>query len=145
MFSYVAEELKTGDLCVAGSEQFADYRDQLLSWEECEPKLPDYCQQLRFPVTAEGFVEHLRTFLTEVAAEADRTRPQNHELIINEKGEPALKKLRAKATPTNLAQMEEALVEKIPERHLLDMLARIDHVTGFTRWRVRRDCLSSCE
>ena len=133
VFSYVAEELKTGDLCVAGSEQFADYRDQLLSWEECEPKLADYCQQLRFPDTAEGFVEHLRTFLTEVAAEADRTRPQNHELIINEKGEPALKKLRAKATPTNLAQLEEALVEKIPERHLLDVLARIDHVTGFTR------------
>ncbi len=29
--------------------------------------------------------------------------------------------------------MEEALREKIPERHLLDVLARIDHVTGFTR------------
>jgi len=39
VFSYVAEELKTGDLCVAGSEQYADYRDQLLSLEECEPKL----------------------------------------------------------------------------------------------------------
>jgi hypothetical protein len=31
VFSYVAAELKTGDLCVRGSEQFADYRDQLLS------------------------------------------------------------------------------------------------------------------
>ncbi|HZT99980.1 MAG TPA: SDR family NAD(P)-dependent oxidoreductase [Ktedonobacteraceae bacterium] len=33
----IAEELKTSDLCVAGSEQYADYPDQLLSWEECEP------------------------------------------------------------------------------------------------------------
>src|SRR5947209_16570757 len=82
VFSYVAEELKTGDLCVAGSEQYADYRDQLLSWQECESKVAEYCQQLRFPMTAEGFVEHLRTFLTEVAAEVDRTRPQTHELII---------------------------------------------------------------
>lgn len=46
--------------------------------------------------------EHLRTWLTEVAAEVDRTRPHNHELIINEKGEPALKRLRVKAAPVGL-------------------------------------------
>ena len=118
---------------MSGSEQFADYRSQLLSWEECEPKLATYCQQLDFPMTAEGFVEHLRTWLTEVAAEVDRSRPENHELIINEKGEPALTRLRAKAPPIGLAQLEYAQADQIPERHLLDVLARIDHVTGFTR------------
>jgi TnpA family transposase len=133
VFSYLVAELKTGDLCVQGSEQFADYRDQLLSWEECEPKVAEYCQRLNLPMTAEGFVEHLRTQLTEVAAEVDRTRESNHELMINERGEPVLKKLRAKATPVGLAQLDEALREKIPERHLLDVLARIDHVTHFTR------------
>ena len=133
VFSYVAAELKTGDLCVAGSEQFADYREQLLSWEECEPKVAEYCQRLDLPMTAEGFVEHLRTRLTEVAANVDRTRPENRELIINERGEPSLKRLQAKAAPQGLAQLEEALREKIPERHLLDVLARIDHVTDFTR------------
>ncbi len=76
VFSYVATELKTGDLCVAGSEQFADYREQLLTWEECEPKVAEYCQRLDLPMTAEGFVEHLRTRLNEVAANVDRTRPR---------------------------------------------------------------------
>ena len=133
VFSYLVAELKTGDLCVQGSEQFADYRDQLLSWEECEPKVAEYCQRLNLPMTAEGFVEHLQARLTEVAAEVDRTRESNHELMINERGEPVLKKLRAKATPVGLAQLDEALREKIPERHLLDVLARIDHVTHFTR------------
>lgn len=133
VFSYIVAELKTGDLCVQGSEQFADYRDQLLSWEECEPKVAQYCQRLNLPMTAEGFVEHLRTRLSEVAAEVDRTRESNHELMINERGEPALKKLRPKATPAGLAQLDEALQEKIPEHHLLDVLARIDHVTNFTR------------
>jgi hypothetical protein len=61
VFSYLAEELKSGDICVQGSEQFADYRDQLLSWEECEPKVAAYCHQFHLPATAEGFVEHLRT------------------------------------------------------------------------------------
>jgi TnpA family transposase len=133
VFSYIAAELKTGDLCVAGSEQFTDYRDQLLSWEECEPKVAEYCQRLDLPITAEGLVEHLRTRLTEVAAHVDRTRPENRELEINEKGEPSLKRTRALVTLPGLAQLEEALREKIPERHLLDVLARIDHVTGFTR------------
>jgi hypothetical protein len=41
LFSYIAAELKTGDLCVTGSEQFADYRSYLLSWEECEPKVAE--------------------------------------------------------------------------------------------------------
>jgi TnpA family transposase len=133
VFSYVAAELKTGDLCVEGSEQFADYREQLLSWEECEPKVAQYCQRMMLPMTADGFVEHLRTKLSEVAAEVDRTREANQELMINERGEPVLKKLRAKPIPAGLAQLDEALQTKIPERHLLDVLARIDHVTNFTR------------
>ncbi len=67
-------------------EVFADYRDQLLSWEECEPKVAQYCQRLTPPMTAESFVEHLRTKLSEVAAEVDRTREANQELMINERG-----------------------------------------------------------
>jgi hypothetical protein len=46
VFSYVAEELRTGDLSVAGSEKYADYRVQLLSWEQCEP-LVDESMKIR--------------------------------------------------------------------------------------------------
>src|SRR6266571_8274702 len=56
VFSSLADELKSGDICVIGSEQFADYRDQLLPWEMCEPKVAAYCQQLGLPATAEGLV-----------------------------------------------------------------------------------------
>jgi TnpA family transposase len=132
LFSYIAAELKTGDLCVAGSEQFADYRSQLMSWAECEPKVAEYCQHLNLPATAEGFVEHLRTRLTEVATSVDQGKPKNQYLEIDEKGEPSLKRLKAKAAPRGLKQLEEALQEKIPERHLLDILARINIITNFT-------------
>lgn len=46
IFSYLAMELKTGDACVMGSENYADFREQLLSWEECEPQIEEYCRQL---------------------------------------------------------------------------------------------------
>src|SRR5260370_9174729 len=53
--------------------------------------------------------------------------------MINEKGEPSLKKLKAKAQPAGLLQLEEALHEKIPERHLLDVVVRMERLTGFGR------------
>jgi len=127
VFSYVAAELKSGDLCVRGSELFADYRDQLLSWEVCEPKVAEYCQQLGFPTTAEAFVEQLREWLTQAAASADQAFPDNHALTISEKGEPSLRKIRAKVRPRGMKRLEAALHARLPERHLLDILCRVDH------------------
>lgn len=46
VFSSLADELKTGDVCVEGSEKYADYREQLLSWEECEPLAEEHCREL---------------------------------------------------------------------------------------------------
>lgn len=42
VFSSLATEMKTGDVCIQGSDDFADYREQLLSWEECRPLLAEY-------------------------------------------------------------------------------------------------------
>lgn len=45
VFSYLATEFKTGDACVVGSESYADFREQLLRSEECEPLISEYCRQ----------------------------------------------------------------------------------------------------
>lgn len=83
-------------------------------------------------ISALGLIEHLRTRLTKVATSVDQGKPKNQYLEIDEKGEPSLKRLKAKAAPRGLKQLEEALQEKIPERHLLDILARINIITNFT-------------
>jgi hypothetical protein len=44
IFAAIADELKSGDLAVEGSEHFADYRAQLLPWTICEPQIAEYCQ-----------------------------------------------------------------------------------------------------
>ena len=33
VLTHVMRELKSGDLCIEGSEKYADYREQLISWE----------------------------------------------------------------------------------------------------------------
>src|SRR5258708_465199 len=55
VFSPLADELKGGDICVSGSEHFADYRHHLLSWSEADPKAAAFCQRWGLPATAEGF------------------------------------------------------------------------------------------
>ena len=39
-------ELKSGDLCIAHSEQFSDYRAQLVTWEDYAQQVDAYCQQV---------------------------------------------------------------------------------------------------
>jgi hypothetical protein len=46
IFYYLVSGLKTGDLCINNSEEFADYREQLLPWEECEPLVSDFCAEM---------------------------------------------------------------------------------------------------
>ena len=39
VFTYLAEELRTGDIAITGAGEYADWRANLLPWEECEPLL----------------------------------------------------------------------------------------------------------
>ncbi|MEU6743741.1 hypothetical protein [Streptosporangium sandarakinum] len=38
VFTYLAAELRSGDIAVAGSDSYANLHDQLMSWEECRPR-----------------------------------------------------------------------------------------------------------
>jgi hypothetical protein len=55
VFTHLASELRTGDIAVAGSEAYADYRHQLLSWQECEPLIAGYCTEAGLLADAAGF------------------------------------------------------------------------------------------
>ncbi|MGC7986034.1 hypothetical protein ACP3XM_24635, partial [Salmonella enterica] len=58
VFSHLASDLRSGDMCIEGAGTFADYRDQLLPWSECEALLADYCDRISIPSTADSFVDH---------------------------------------------------------------------------------------
>ena len=52
VFTYLAEELRTGDIAVTGAGEYADWRANLLPWEECEPLLEAFCAGAGLPATA---------------------------------------------------------------------------------------------
>ena len=99
VFTYLAEELRTGDIAVAGAGEYADWRTNLLTWEECEPLLAGFCEKTGLPATAAGFTERLRGTHLDAAAGLDAGYEDNADLVIGEGGIPTLKRRRSAGTP----------------------------------------------
>ncbi|RQU96227.1 Tn3 family transposase [Burkholderia cenocepacia] len=134
VLSYMAEELRVGDLCVSGSDAYADYRDHLLPWRQCEQQLPEYCGKLDIPTTGRDFVRHLRQWLADAARKLDDELPHKREhVVLDRHGEPILRKTVAKDIPASAIALQERLNARLPTRNMLDILANIEHWTHFTR------------
>ncbi|QRQ85920.1 Tn3 family transposase [Cupriavidus oxalaticus] len=134
VLSHMVNELRSGDLCVVGSDAFADYRVHLLPWRECERRLPEYCAKLDMPANAQDFVSHLRQWLTDTARTLDASFPDKRQHVtIGQDGEPVLKRTIAREIPASAIALQQALLRRMPTRNLLDVLANIEHWTHFTR------------
>ncbi|MGC1307103.1 MAG: DUF4158 domain-containing protein, partial [Phormidesmis sp.] len=133
VFAALAVALKTGDAYVTGSEEYADFRAQLLPWEACEQSVAEYCEQLGIPATADGFVEHLKAKLIERSAEVDSKLQGDDQLSFNEEGDPVLKKVPAAPIPQDADKFAAALDEQMPERTVLDILCNVEHWLNWTR------------
>jgi hypothetical protein len=123
-FVYLAEELRTGNIAVAGSDAYANWSSRLLGWTDCQPLLEGFCDEAGIPSTASGFVEQLQVALAEKADEVDRMYPANGDLVIDDSGRPSLKRRVTLEPPAAALALEELVKRRMPERCLLDILAR---------------------
>lgn len=134
VFSHLADLIRSGDIAVDGSEDFADYRRQLLPWSECEQMLEAHCTKIGIPSTKEGFVESLQAELTRVASELDTRMPAaSDDVVISESGHPSVKKVVAVEIPESAKALELEIAKRMPSRHVLDALSNIEHWTHFSR------------
>ena len=113
VFHYLAQGLQSGDVYVEGSETYADYRQQLMPWPACVPRLPAYCQALQLPSSAEAFVSHLQARLRAVTQRVDASFPDNTELTLDKDGKPHLKRLKAQPIPEELETLEALLTNGV--------------------------------
>jgi TnpA family transposase len=133
VFVHLAAELKSGDISIAGSEEYADSREQLLSWEAYAPLVADYCRELAWPATAPAFVARLRAWLTETVRQVDAGYPDHEQLVIDEHGQPRLKKLPKAEQRASVRELEAAIHSRLPERQIIDILVNIAHDTNWIR------------
>ena len=133
VFVHLAGALEVGDLYVEGAEAFADYRAQLLPWDECEARLPAYCAALGIPSRGEDFAAALKAELTTLAAAVDAGFPGNAELSLDADGTPHLKHLETAGQPPGMAEFEQEVGARMKERHILDILKHTEHWSRYTR------------
>ncbi len=132
VFAHLAAELRTGDIAVVGSESYANLHVQLMSWAECQPLVADYCAQAGLPGTAAECVASWKSQLTSMAATVDAGYPDNADLVIDA-GRPVLKRRVGKERRASALALEAAVHQRLPERGLLEILARTAYRIGWTR------------
>lgn len=134
VFSHLSADLRSGDVCIEGSEAFADYRKQLLNWDECKERLPAFCERVGIPADAGAFVGALKTLLQDTAAKVDKEFPElTGDVSIGAQGEPSLRRVTAREIPASAIALQSAIETRIAPRNLLDILANIEHWAGFSR------------
>jgi hypothetical protein len=63
VFSQILWDLKSGDLYIEGSDQYSDYREELISWEEYAQQVSGYGKLVGLPTEGQAFVNYLRDWL----------------------------------------------------------------------------------
>lgn len=129
VFSSLAMELKSGDVFVPGAKSYSDYRKQLLPWSECQPKLSEFCSQVKIPATRSGFIQELKNKLSNACRKLDNDYPDLSDLDIDKDGYPRLKRT-IKNNPKSSILLEE-VKRRMPDRTLLDMMANAQQYAGW--------------
>lgn len=137
VFSYLASELRTGDIAVVGADSYANFFDQLLSPDEVEPLIADYCSEVGLPDTPAGFRAEIENRLRRTAATVDDGYPSNADLVIDpDTGHPVLKRHAKTVHPRSvavLAVLAGLVEERMSEVSLLDITTRTAHWVGWHR------------
>jgi TnpA family transposase len=132
LFTQVVNELKSGDLCIPGSEEYGDYRGQLVSWEEYGRDVAGYAEQAGVPAAPGAFVTTLKARLAATASATDRGFPENeHVEIVG--GEPVVRRLRGREAADGAAFLERLLKARLVPAGVLEALADTEHWLGWTR------------
>jgi TnpA family transposase len=133
VFSQLVLELKSGDLCIVGSDDFSDYRSQLISWDEYETGIATYCEQAGLPTNSVAFVEKARSWLETTAALTDKAFPDNQAVRI-ENGEPVLTKLEARNKAAGAESLERLIADSLVSISIVDALADTEHWLQWTHF-----------
>ena len=133
LFSQIVAELKAGDLCIEGSDQFADYRSQLVPWAEYQRSVAGYGEQVGLPVEGHAFVTRLQEYLAHLAAETDRGFP-NNEFLRFEDGEPVLRRLPRRKESKHVKALERRIAERLEPLDILDVLVDTENWLHWTRF-----------
>jgi hypothetical protein len=110
---------------VKHSDQYSDYREQLIDWEAYQAQVEEYGEMLDVPIDPPAFVEHLKNLLSETASRVDQGFPGNRhvEIIGNEL---VIRKHAKDDKPIALEQIDGLLSQRLPKKNILDVIVEAE-------------------
>jgi len=123
VFSELVKQLKSGDVFVAGSQEFDDYRQHLLDKDQLPTALASFANSTGIPTQPGAFVSQLRQRLLETAWKVDRSFPENASVRI-ENGQVVIARKAASAPSAEYAQLDGWLKERMQPVNILEVITR---------------------
>ncbi|MBN8503167.1 MAG: Tn3 family transposase [Burkholderiales bacterium] len=125
VFSHVMEELKSGDLYVQNSDQFDDYRDHLVSWEQFDAEVGDYSAMVGLPADGSALVALLKQQLLDLSQKVDDQFPDNEHVAITETG-LLIRRTDRMPPPEGLPEVDQAITNSMATTSILDVLTETE-------------------
>ncbi len=125
VFSELVRQLSSGDIYIEGSEEHRDYRNQQISWEQYEEKIPEYENLSGIPTEREAFIQKVKSELIRVAQKVDTAFPRNRDARI-EKGDIILRRPAKKKSHKDYPLLDHVLKERIKPLNILEMLVHTE-------------------
>lgn len=134
VFSNLANELRTGDIAVIRADSYANFFDQLLTPDDAEPLIADYCREVGLPDTPAAFRSEIEERLRRTAATVDDGYPNSADLVIDpETRRPVLKRHPKPEHPRSVTVLAGLVEERTHEMSLLDITTCSAHWVGWHR------------
>ena len=122
LFSELAKELNSADMCVVGSEDFGDPRSQFIEMKEVLDKLPEYENIVGLPTDTEGFIKKIKDHIGVQAQKLNSTYPDNNDFRVDSNGDLWFSKLKAKQKVSGVDELTEMIRCRMPHRNILDII-----------------------
>ena len=133
VFTRLMWDLKSGDACIEGSLEYADYRKQLVSDEIYGQMIDAFALEVNHTTDATAFTDQLQTWLETVAQETDAAIHGNDSVSI-EQGQPILKKQKRQPEPAMLKWLEKQVKARLKQLPILDVLVDTEKLLNWTRY-----------
>jgi TnpA family transposase len=132
LFTTLAQELKSGDVVIMGSDKFGDFRDQLVSWEEYNEQIAEYGELAGITTDPKALIAELKRWLQSSAKDTDKKFPGNDQVRV-ENGELVIQRVKRKPIPAALERINQALDDRLAETSILDVLIDMEKWLGLSK------------
>ena len=125
VFSELMRQLKSGDIFVIASQEFDDYRKNLISWRQHQEMLPRYEILMGIQTEKKAFVQQMKDWLLETAQKVDAAFPVN-EYVRIEHGQIVIGKNPSKKPLDDYAKMDQWLKGRMQPTNILEVMIRTE-------------------